>query len=38
MKPRIAKRWGLWYCAIPGESPAVGYTPEMAYAEWKAKR
>lgn len=38
MKPHIVKRWGLWYCANPGGPMGMGYTPEMAYAEWKAKR
>jgi hypothetical protein len=40
MKPRLLKSMGLWYCGIPGTGCrwGMGYTPEMAYAEWKAKR
>lgn len=39
MKPRLLKSMGLWYCGIPGTCRwGMGYTPAMAYAEWKAKR
>ena len=36
MKPHISKSMGLWYCGYRGGPHAIGYTPAMAYAEWRA--
>ena len=37
MKPHIYKRNKLWYCKRDCESFStcgLGYTPQMAYADW----
>jgi hypothetical protein len=36
MKPRIRKWHGLWECFMPPRGrTAYGYTPLMAFTEWK---
>jgi hypothetical protein len=44
MKPRIRKRFGIWYCGWPGATGGIwppyghGRTPAEAYADWKAQQ
>lgn len=48
MKPRIRRRFGIWYCGRPDPDwlPYIaitanwghGYTPAEAYADWKAQQ
>lgn len=36
MKPKLFKRAGIWFCALPGKPGAVASTPQQAFRFWLA--